>query len=121
VVGFNCIVRLLLRDAAGGGQQLIEHSQIRGSPVGAHLGRAWAVVERLAEEPVSGREISFFRDEDIDDLAELVDRSVQMDSSSSDFEIGLVDKPPIAGYVPAGSCRVDRQRCEPLHPPVDRD
>jgi len=53
-----------------------EHSWIRGSPVGAHLGRAWTVLECAGEEPASGREIPFRRDEDVDDLAELVDRPI---------------------------------------------
>ena len=29
-----------------------------------------------------------------------------------------VDEPPVARGVPAGLCRVDEQRGEPLHPPV---
>ena len=76
MVGFDCVVRVLLGDVAGRGQQLIKHSRIRSSPVGAHLGRSCAVVERLGEEPASGREIPLLRDENIDDLAELVDRPV---------------------------------------------
>ena len=34
------------------------------------------MVERLDEESASGREIPFLRNEDVDDLAELVDRPV---------------------------------------------
>jgi hypothetical protein len=30
----------------------------------------------------------------------------------------FIDEPPVARDVPAGSCRVDEQRGEPLHPPV---
>jgi hypothetical protein len=37
------------------------------------------MVERLDEESASGREIPFLRDEDVDDLAVLVDRPVQLD------------------------------------------
>jgi hypothetical protein len=79
------------------------------------------VVERLGEEPASSREIPFLRDEDVDDLAELVDRPVQIDPPPGHFDVRLIDKPPITGGVPARSCRVDQQRGEPLHPAVDGD
>jgi hypothetical protein len=87
VISFDRVVRVLLGDVAGRGQQLSEHSRIRRSPVGAHLGRWCTVLERLGEESASGREIPFLRDEDVDDLAELVDRSVQIDPSPGDFEV----------------------------------
>jgi hypothetical protein len=93
-------------------------SWIGWSPVGAHLGRWWTVLERLGEESASGREIPLLRDEDVDDLAELVDRPVQIDPSSGHFDVHLIDKPPITGGVPAGTRRVDQQRGEPLHPPI---
>ncbi len=68
-----------------------------------------------------GRDIPLLRDQDVDDLAVLVDRAVQIYPLSGDLDMGLVHKPPIPSGVPAGSCRVDQQRSEPLHPPVDRD
>ena len=82
---FDHIIRILVEDMKGGGQQLIEYSWIHRSPVGVHLVRAWTVVERAGEEPASGREIRFLRNEDVDDLTELVDRPVQIDPSSSDL------------------------------------
>ena len=102
-----------------GGQQLIEHSRIRGSPVSAHLGRARAVLQRADEELASGREIPFLRDEDVDDLAELVDRAVQIDPPPGHFDICLINEPSIPGRVPAGSCCANHQRNEPLHPAID--
>ena len=90
MICFDRVVRILLGDVAGRGQQLIEHSRIRSSPVGVHLGRAWAVIERAGEEPASGREIPFLCDEDVDDLAELIDRPIQIDPPPSDFYMGLV-------------------------------
>jgi hypothetical protein len=77
------------------------------------------VAERTGEEPASGREIPLLRDEDIDDLPELVDRPVQVDSTSRDFDVGLIHEPPITGDVSARSCSVDEQRSEPRHPPID--
>lgn len=60
-------------------------------------------------------------DQHVDDLPELVDGSVEVDPLAADLEVGLIHEPPIARGVPAGSCRVDQQRREPLHPPDDRD
>ena len=48
----------------------MEYSRIRGSAVGVHLGRAWTVLERAGEEPMSGCSIPFLRDEDVNDLPE---------------------------------------------------
>jgi hypothetical protein len=79
MICFDRVVRILLGDVAGRGQQLIEHPRIRSRPVGVHVGRVWAVVERAGEEPASGREIPLLYDEDVDDLAELIDRPVQID------------------------------------------
>jgi hypothetical protein len=77
VISFEAVVRILFRDVASGGQQFIEHLGIPRSPVDVQLDRAWAAVERTGEEPASGLKIPFLRDEDIDDLTELVDRPVQ--------------------------------------------
>jgi hypothetical protein len=104
VISFDWVIRILLGDVAGRGQELSEHSWIRGGAVGAHLGRAWAVVERVGEESVSGREVSFLCDEDVDDLAELVNRPIQIDPSSGDSDIRFVDEPPLTGGMPAESC-----------------
>ena len=117
MISFDCVVRILLGDVAGRGQQLIEHARIRSSPIGAHLGRSWTVVECLGEESANGCEIPFLRNEDVDDLAELVDRPVQIDPPPGHFDVRLIDKPPITRGMTAGSCRVDQQRSEPLHPP----
>src|SRR3712207_3707502 len=38
---------------------------------------------------------------------------------SRDFNVRFINEPPIAAGAPAGSCGVDEQRSEPLHPPVD--
>ena len=44
---------------------------------------------------------------------------VQIDPAPGDFDVRFVDAPPITRAVPAGSCRIDEQRREPLHPPID--
>ena len=55
VISCNCVVRTLVGDVAGQGQQLIERPRIRGGTVGIHLNWACAVLERTGEEPSSGR------------------------------------------------------------------
>jgi hypothetical protein len=79
MIGFDGVVRVLLHDMARRGQQLIEHPRIHGSSVGAHPCWAWAMLEGAGEEPASGRQIPILRDDDVDDLAVLVDRPVQLD------------------------------------------
>jgi hypothetical protein len=37
VIAFDWIVRILIYDMAGDGQQLVEHSLVGGRSVGAHL------------------------------------------------------------------------------------
>jgi hypothetical protein len=43
------------------------------------------MLEGASEEPAGGRQIPLLGHEHVDDLAELVDRPVQVDSSFSDF------------------------------------
>jgi hypothetical protein len=115
MIGFDGIVRVLLHDMARGWQQLIEYPRVGMCPVGAHLGRVSAVLERTGEEPAGGHQIPLLGHQHVDDLPELVDRPIQVDSSPGDLHIRLIHKPAITGGVPAGPGRVDQQRSEPLH------
>jgi hypothetical protein len=38
-----------------------------------------------------------------------------------DFDVGLIDEPPVTRRVPSKAGRFSEQRREPLHPPVDGD
>jgi hypothetical protein len=77
------------------------------------------VIESLGEEPAGGRQVPLLGHQDVDDLAILVDRPVQVDPAPGNLHIRFVDTPPITCNVSAGSCRVDQQRSEPLHQAVD--
>ena len=57
----------------------------------------------------------------VNDLTELVDRTVDIAPLSSHLNIGLVHEPAIAHGVPARAGSRRQQRCEPLHPPVHGD
>ena len=121
MVSFDGVIGVLLGDVARGGHQFIEHARVGRCPIRGHLARWQAMFEGLGEEPASGCQVSLRRHQDIDDLAVLVDRPVQADPSSSDLDILLIREPSIPRSVSAGSCRVDQQRGESLHPSINRD
>jgi hypothetical protein len=73
----------------------------------------------MREEPLCGRRIPAGRDQHVDHLTVLIDRTVQVDPAASDLDAGLVDKPALTGRVAGGPCGVKERRGEPLHPPVD--
>ena len=75
----------------------------------------------MLEEPAGGLGVPACRDEHGDDLAELVDRSVDVAPAAGDLHIGLVDLPAITDGMAAGPGSLDQQRREPLDPPVDGD
>ena len=60
-------------------------------------------------------------DEHVDDLPELVDRSIDVAPLPSHLHVGLVDLPAVTDGVPTRPSGLGQQRREPQHPPVDRD
>ena len=91
MIGFDGVVRVVLHDVARGGQQLIDHPRVGRRPISAHLGGAWAVLEGAGEEPASGRQIPILRDEDVDDLAILVDCPVKIGPAPGDLAPAKLD------------------------------
>jgi hypothetical protein len=73
------------------------------------------VLEGVGKELASGRQIPLLRDQHVDDVPILVDRPIQIDLATGDFDISLVDIPLITRRVPAGPGRINQQRGEPLH------
>ena len=73
------------------------------------------------KELAGGRHIPILGDQHVDNLAELVDRSVQINPLPGDLDVGLVHELAITRAASAGSCRVDQQWGEALHPAVDGD
>ncbi len=119
VVGFDPVVRPPGIDVTGVRQQFVEHPGVGGRLVGGHFDRPAAVRQRGGEEPAGRGQVPVLGGEDVDDLAVLVDRPVQVDPPAGDLHIRLVREPAIPGRVPAGPSRVDQQRGEPLDPAVD--
>jgi hypothetical protein len=117
VIGFDCVVRVLLHDVAGSGEQLVEHPRVGRYSISAHFARARAVLQGAGEKPAGGRQIPLLEDQDVDDLPVLIDRLVQIDSPPGNLDVGFVHEPAVACGVPAGPCHVDQQWGEPLYPP----
>jgi hypothetical protein len=102
VIGFDGIVGLLLHDMARRRQQLIEYPWVGGRPISGHLGGAWAVLKSACEESASGRQIPILRDQNVDDLAILIDRPVQIAPAPGDFEVSSTN------HRSPGACRQGR-------------
>ena len=96
VVGLDPVVRVGHGDVLGGGQQLVEHPRVGGGPVGGHFRRRGGAGQRPGEEPPGRLLVPFRRQQHVDDLAELVDRPVQVPPPAGDLHIGLVDEPPVS-------------------------
>jgi hypothetical protein len=68
---------MLVCHVTGVWQQLIEHSRISRRAVGSHLHWARAALQSAKEESARGRQIPLLRDQNIDNLPELVDCPVR--------------------------------------------
>ena len=119
MIGLEGVIGVLLGDVACARQQLVEHPRGGGCSVGGRFAGVWTVIEGAGEKPAGGGQIPFLGDQHVNDLAELVDRTVQRDPPSGDLDRGFLDESAITRRVPTGSCCIDEQRGEPLHLPVE--
>jgi hypothetical protein len=121
MIGFDRVIGVLLGDVAGSGCQLLEYARVGRCPIRDHFSGLRPVQQGPGKEPASGRQVALLRHQHIDDLVILVNGPVQVGPSPGDLQIRFVHKPAIPGHVSAGPRRVNQQRREPLHPPVDGD
>jgi hypothetical protein len=121
MIGFDPVVAVLLRDVRSSRDQVVDDSQIRPGLIGRHLDRRRSVAKSAGEESAGGGGVSLLRQQHVDDLPVLVHRPVQVPPAAGDLDIGLVDEPPVPGYMPQRAGGVGEQRGEPLHPPVHGD
>jgi hypothetical protein len=121
VICLNRVVRILLHGVQGRGDQLIEHPRVDGRTVGRDLDRDRGRPQRPGEEAPRRCQVTPGRQQDVDDLAVLIDRPVQIGPLTGDHHVGLIGEPPVARGVTAWLCRLDELRGEPLHLPVDGD
>ena len=121
VVGLHRIVRILLRDMEGTRNELIQNRRIRRCPVRGHLDRCAASGQgpALVKNALAVR--SRLRDSQTSMTCPCWSITRYRCAPSGDFDIGLVDEPPVSGHVATRSGRLDELRCEPLRPPIDRD
>ncbi len=119
MICFDNIIAVLLSEMASSGHQLIQHTRIGRCLVRRHRARLAAVIQSPGKEPTSGCQVPLLRHQDIDDLAILVGRSLQVDPPPGNLHIRFIGKPPITRHMPAGPGRVDQQRSEPLHPAIN--
>jgi hypothetical protein len=103
VIGFDPVIGALLGMVPGARGQLIKDPRVHRRFIGDDLDRGnRGGVQRLGEESVGSRQVPLLGHQNIDDLAELVDRPVQVDPPAADLYVGFVDKPAISCNVPAG-------------------
>src|SRR6266516_1174950 len=121
VICLDRVVRVLLDDVQRRGYQLVEDPRVDRRAVGRDLGRDRAGAQRPGEEAPRGRQVTPPRQQNIYDLAVLIDRPVEIGPLTGDLQVGLVGKPPVTGSVAARPVRLDELGGEPLDPPVDSD
>jgi hypothetical protein len=117
MIGLDRVSGVLLQDMARRGQQLLDHSRIGGRLIGADsLGRGPCSKARVKNRRVAAR--SRFWETSTSMTCPNWSIAVQIYPLPGNLDIDLIHEPPITAGVPAGSCHIDQQRSEPLHPPV---
>ena len=103
VIGLGPVVGGLLGSVPRWREQLLEHHRVGRCPVGDDLHRRYLRrADRPLEEAGSGCRVPPWEDHHVDDLAELIDRSVHVPPpSAGDLNVGLVPGPAISHGVPA--------------------
>ena len=99
MIGFHAVVRVLLEDVPCGRDDVLDHAGVDRCPVGGDLDRSGARVERAGEERSCSAGITAFENENVDDLAVLVDRAVEVRPAAGDLDVGLLDEPALTGAV----------------------
>jgi hypothetical protein len=90
--------------------------------VGDHLnGCDPCGTDHALEEPSGCPDVAPRGDEHVDDLAELIDRSVHLPPLAGDLHLRLIHEPAISHRMPTWPGRLGQLRRAPLHPPVDGD
>jgi len=110
VICLDRVIRVPLDDVQRRGNQLVKHPQVGGRAVGCDLGRDRARAQRPGEEAPSGRQVTARRQQNIDDLAMLIDSPVEIGPFTGDLQVGLIDEPPVTRSVPAQPGSLDELR-----------
>ena len=76
---------------------------------------------RPGEEPPGSRQVTPTQQQNVNDLAVLIDGPIEIGPGASDLHICLVGEPAVTEGMAARPRRLDELRGEPPHPPVDGD
>jgi len=98
VVGFHDVVGILLHHMSR--TRFVEQPRVDRCPIGRDLDRNGSEPHRAGEERTRRGAVSALREQDVDDLAVLIDRAVEVSPASGDLDVSLVNEPSIAGSVP---------------------
>ena len=122
MIRFDRAVRVLLDYVQRRRDQFVKDPQINVRAVGRDLYRDRARTQQCSsKEAPRGRQVTPRRQQDVDDLAMLIDGPVEIGPPAGDLHIGLVGEPPVTGSMAAWPRSLDELRGEPLHPPVHAD
>src|SRR5829696_3709639 len=114
------LLPILLDAVPGGWKQLLEHRRVHRRLIGGYLaGCDLGGANRPLEEPAGCPHVPPGSDEHVNNLPELVDRSIHVAPLSGNLHVGFVHLPAVADSMSAGPSGVDQQRREALHPPID--
>ena len=103
VVGFDSVVSVRLGSVPGRWEQFLQHPRIGRCPVSNDCRRQLRRVDGPRKEPVHRRCIPPWGHLHVNDLAELVDRTVDGPPAAADLHIRLVHGPAISNTMTAGS------------------
>ncbi len=116
MVGFHRVVRILQLDMKSPWDELVKDPWVDRCPVGGDLDRRGPIRECPAEERACRRQVASVGQPDVDDLAVLIDRPVQVRPAAGDLHVGLVDEPPVTRNMATRPGGLDELRGEPVGP-----
>jgi hypothetical protein len=102
-------------------EKVIDDAQQRCSKISRHLSWPVAARQHRLEESGGGGDVASLRHQYVNDLVVLIDCPVHVPPHTGHPHVGFIDEPAVADAVTAWPCRVDDERGEALHPPVNRD
>jgi hypothetical protein len=107
------IIRVLLEGVQRRGDQLVQYPRVDRGAVSRDLDRDRARTQRPGKEAPGSRQIPPGRQQDVDDMAMLIDCPVEISPLTGNLQVRLVDEPPVTGDVAARAASMNSgvKRC----------
>jgi hypothetical protein len=121
VVALDPVVRVPRCVVSRVGDQVGDDVRQRSGAVGDDLVGSTTREHRISEERPCSDDVAASGDEDVDDLAVLINGPLDVAPDAGDFDVGLVDEPPRPDRIPARSRGFDEQGRKSLHPSKQGD